>query len=161
MERKTHYTDLLFTLTLFGIFAITALIVVMFGANVYQKTSADMDVNFTARTSVAYLSEKIRQNDTASNISVRTVDGMDALVLTQPLDDLDLETWIFCDGTNLREITIYAGKFVSLQDGEAILDLSSMSIEETEKGLLQFRLRDMSGVETTLQLLPRCGQEGA
>ena len=59
-RRDKSIVDMLFLLALFGVFLISALFIVLFGANIYKKTVNDMDANFSARTSVSYITEKIR-----------------------------------------------------------------------------------------------------
>ena len=69
----THMVDLLFTLALVCVFAASALMVVLIGANVYQNTVEGMDENFSARTSVTYVATKIRQNDTEGTAYISTL----------------------------------------------------------------------------------------
>ena len=61
---------MLFILALFAVFMISALFIVLFGARIYKKVVADADTNYNARTSIAYISEKIRQHDSEDGVSV-------------------------------------------------------------------------------------------
>ena len=45
-----HVVDFLFTLSLFGVFTICALIVAAIGVQVYQNTVSNMENNYTVRT---------------------------------------------------------------------------------------------------------------
>ena len=57
--QKGHVVDFLFTLALFCVFAASALMVVVIGANVYRQTVRGMDSNYDSRTSLTYLTEKV------------------------------------------------------------------------------------------------------
>ena len=62
-KRNKSIVDFLFILALFGAFAITALFVVLFGAQIYKNTVSNMNTNFEKRTAMSYLTEKIRSHD--------------------------------------------------------------------------------------------------
>ena len=104
-----------------------------------------MDANYNVRTSVAYLSEKVRQNDGAGSVEIRDVGGNDALVLTQQAEDDSYETWIYAQGKKLREVTVAAGKKITPGDGQEIMDLSRLQIRETGEGLIQMEITDIQG----------------
>ncbi len=144
MDRKQHAIDIIFVLSLFCVFAVLALFVVVLGANVYKGISEDMTKNFDARTSVAYLSEKIRQNDVLGGISVRDAGGMDALVLSQNAGGEVYETWVYVQDGWLREVTVSAGTDAIQMGGERVMELADMQIEQKD-GLFDIEVEDVSG----------------
>ena len=79
-QENHHIVDVLFVLALFCVFAVSALILLLIGANVYQKTVNDMDANYNGRTAVSYITEKIRQNDSDSAVSVGTLMGKPSII---------------------------------------------------------------------------------
>ena len=60
-----HMFDFVFILALFCVFSASAFLAVVIGASVYQTTTENMDANYRNRTASAYITEKIRHNDTA------------------------------------------------------------------------------------------------
>jgi len=144
MDKKQHTIDIIFVLSLFCAFAVLALFVVVLGANVYKGISADMTRNFDARTSVAYLSEKIRQNDVQGGISVENVNGADALVLRREADGKTYETWVYVQDGWLSEVTVAQGTDVAQVGGEPVMELSSMEISQNGK-LFSIGVEDTSG----------------
>ena len=62
--------QVLLSLVLLCFFAASALMVVIFGARVYRGTVAGSAENFSRRTAVSYLAEKIRQADQQSAVSI-------------------------------------------------------------------------------------------
>lgn len=155
MERKSHYTDLLFTITLFCIFAITALLVVLFGADIYGKTSTNMELNYTKRTALAYMGEKVRQNGYENGTEIGEVEGTQALVLHQELNEIVYSTYIFCDSGYLKEATLPADQTVSVQNGQAIMELKDIALEEVNENLLRITIMDTAQNEYSMMLQMR------
>ena len=55
-----HIIDFLFVLSLFCVFAVSSVLLILFGADIYNKTVQQMECNYSSRTSIAYITEKIR-----------------------------------------------------------------------------------------------------
>lgn len=72
---RKHSTDILFVLLLFLVFTSSALAVILLGAKVYQNTASRMESNYTVRTALAYVTEKIRHADESGAISPGELDG--------------------------------------------------------------------------------------
>ena len=62
--RQKHIIDFIFPVALFFVFALCALTVLLLSARIYQSTTDSSSRNYTARTGLSYVSEKIHQNDT-------------------------------------------------------------------------------------------------
>ena len=116
--QKGHVVDFLFTLALFCVFAASALMVVVIGANVYRQTVRGMDSNYDSRTSLTYLTEKVRQNDAANAVTIRSVGDSPALVLSQQAGERIYETWIYVYDGYLRELDPTGNKVV-FEDGKS------------------------------------------
>ncbi len=142
---KQHITDIVFVLSLFCVFAVLALFVVVMGANVYKGISVNMSENYNARTSVTYITEKIRQNDSGGSISVKSVGDASALVISQNLEGEVYETWIFVSDGNLNETMVRKGTTVSPGDGQTIMNLQSMELEKTQGGAIAVSVVDGEG----------------
>lgn len=147
MNGKQHITDIIFMLSLFCVFAVLALFVVVLGADVYKGISADMDQNDRARTSVAYLTEKMRQNDVPGGVAVDRMGGGDALVLKKNVGGKRYETWIFAADGSLRELTVAEGTQPTAEAGQEILDAASLKVIREEGNLFKITVEDSSGNE--------------
>ncbi len=145
MKKKQHVTDIIFILSLFCAFAVTALFVVVLGANVYKGISADMTTNYNARTSVVYVSEKVRQNDMAGDIGVRALGDSDALVLVQDVRGAKYETWIYAADGALREVTVASGTQVRAGDGQEIMELDQLVLRQENESLIGIVATDTNG----------------
>ena len=149
MRRKSHarssLMDFLFTLSLFCVFTSTAFLVVMIGANAYRSTVQHMDDTYSTRTSLAYVTEKIRQHDEAGRISLTEVNGSTALLLHDQTGDAPSETSISPDWEYFCEMVLREGDDSSTDRGDPVVRVKNFSIEETGDGFLKLSAEDNDG----------------
>jgi len=155
-KQNGHMVDILFVIALFCVFAISALMLVTIGARVYQSTVENMDVNYTSRTSYAYLTEKFRQNDIYDSISIGEFGDSEALILSQSIDEVTYHTYLYLYDGYLTELFTKANSTVGLDAGQKILPLNDFILEESKEGLFEFRLVNENDVETILYLSSHC-----
>ncbi|MEM1483344.1 DUF4860 domain-containing protein [Oscillospiraceae bacterium PP1C4] len=155
-KSRGHMVDLLFTLALFCVFAVSSLLVVIIGANVYKGTVKSMSRNFNIRTSLSYVSEKVRQNDTAGAVYLDHLDGETALVLEQNYNGADYQTWIYHYDGSLMELFTQKGNEVSPSDGQPIMEIPNFTIERQGENLYQLSITDEEGKKVKLTVSPRC-----
>lgn len=142
-DNNRHVVDILFVLALFGVFAASALMLVTFGANVYKKTVANMNDNFTERTAYSYVMEKIRQNDSNDMISVEEIEGVPALAFTQSSGEEEFCTYLYLYDGQLKELFVRKSSFSGtniLSAGQDIMPMSAFTLEETEDGLIRLMM---------------------
>lgn len=160
-KHGTHMVDLLFSLALFCVFAATALLVVLIGANVYRGTVKRMDENFSTHTSITYVTTKIRQNDAENGVAVISFgDGIPALLLTREIDGAAFETYIYHYDGALREIFTERGNPAAPGDGQMIVEVPEFRIGRSG-GTVVLTAVDADGNAVTRQMAPRCGLSGA
>ena len=68
--KRRHMIDFLFPVALFFVFALSALTVLLLAARIYQSTTENSSLNYTSRTGLSYISEKIHQNDLGGHVSI-------------------------------------------------------------------------------------------
>lgn len=154
IKQKNHVVDLLFSLALFCVFAASALIIVIMGADVYQKSVNDMNRNSTIRTSLSYLSEKIHQNDAENGIRIDQLNDLPSLVLTQNLNGEIYETWIYAYDGMLCEIMTDLENGFSPEEGQPILEIGSFSLEQNGSRII-LTVSDTQGNTSSLSVSPR------
>lgn len=143
--KNNHIIDLFFTLALFGVFAISAIFVVFFGAKVYESTVNSMTHNFTSRTAISYITEKIRHRDTQGSISMTTFNDSPAVVLLKR-KDLDFEsTYIYVEDGYLTEITVDGTDLPDKNKGQKLLELQSFQLREVSTGIFYVSITDTDG----------------
>lgn len=155
-SEKRHVVDFLFTLALFCVFAASALLVVIMGANVYKDTVDAMNENYENRTSLTYLAEKVRQYDTGGAVRLDAVGESPALVLRQQLEERVFETWIYVDEGYLKEILVAEGFDLKPSDGQVIKELASLKLEQ-DGALITMTTTDQTGKSESMSLFVRGG----
>ena len=145
---KRHITDVLFTLTLFAVFAAASLMVVFIGADVYSSTISRADTSFEINSSLSFVTTKIRQHDTADAVRLDNVSGIPALVLTQEIGDAYFETWIYHYDGVLREIFINRenADALWLGAGQPLASVYHFSFEKPAAGLIEISAISESGL---------------
>lgn len=138
----THMIDVLFTLGLLCVFAASALAVVLIGAHVYKATTSHMDANYTTRTSLSYVAEKIRRYDESGSVAIGSIEDAAALILPESIDGREYVTYIYADNGTLRELFTEKDKEVKKSQGEAILEVQDFTIETATGGFFRFTAAD-------------------
>ena len=103
--KQKHMIDFLFPVALFFVFALSALTVILLAARIYQSTTESSSLNYTARTSLSYINEKIHQNDCDGAVYLDEFDGCQALVMEQAHNNERYYTYIYIYGQELKGIT--------------------------------------------------------
>lgn len=147
-NQNRHIVDILFVLALFCVFAASALMLVTLGANVYKQTVTNMSSNFTNRTAYSYVIEKLRQNDSTDKIEVGSLEGTQAILITNRVDDQEYCTYLYMHEGFLKELSIRKDSFTGTDirsAGQNIMELSDLTIEEPRNGLLKLVLDTGNG----------------
>jgi hypothetical protein len=132
------------------------------GASVYQKISANLSTTYDQRTSVLYVAEKLRQNDHPNSVRVDTLDGSDALVITQQFNGENYETWLYVSDSELKEALLAPGTPASPELGQSIMPMSSMKLDGSRlgQGLLGVDFTTASGEDASIVLFLKTAQGG-
>ena len=131
LSQKRHAIDFLFPITVFFVFTISALTVILLAARIYQSTTDDSQRNYTSGTALSYLTEKLRQNDRDDGIFLDELDGTQAVVLRQETADASYLTYLYAWDGQLRELYVKEGTTLSPSAGKSILPVKEFSVEES------------------------------
>lgn len=143
MKQKSnrHIIDVLFVIGLFSIFALSAVFLITIGADIYRKTVTHMDENFNTRTSLAYLTEKLRQADHENRISLGSLEGHPSLILRSESGGTAYRTYIYEADGNLQELMMREDLTLSASAGQSILEVEDFSITLINSHLLKCSIR--------------------
>lgn len=147
-KQNKSIVDVIFLLALFAAFLICALFIVLFGAKIYKKTVFKNQQFFNARTSLSYITEKIRQNDNSNSINVLNNNGSSVLELKMNENNTCYSTYIFCKEGMLMEYTANSNAPFSDTMGRKIMNASSFDIEKLSNKLYKFKIKDDTGYTT-------------
>lgn len=127
-KQKKHTVDILFVIILFGVFAISALMLVIMGSSVYSKTVDSMEFNYKDRTSYAYITEKFRQNDRINSISTQTINDNSCFVFSEEIGSEIYNTYLYIHEGCLKELFTKEETSLPLKAGNIILEATSLEI---------------------------------
>ena len=149
-NENRHMVDVLFVITLFFVFALSALTLVILGANVYKSTVNHMDSSFNTRTSNAYVLQKLRQNDDVGTISIMSQDGVEYIVMTKEVNDTLYNTYLYEYDGHLYELLERADMELDPSYGTLITDVDSFGVNQVNDSLYSFTIKPAGSPETTL-----------
>lgn len=151
MNKKKHFTiDFIFPLALFLVFTACAILVTLFAATSYGKTTSQARDNYSSRTTLSYLREKVRHSDMTDSIGIKSYQGIDCLALTQHFDGKEYITYIYEYDGSLKELFIMDGSDIPLETGTDIMEINDFSITEDSEGLFRFSITDIDDHQSSI-----------
>ena len=136
-SRKHHIIDILFPISLYFVFTVSALTVLLLATHVYRTTTENSALNFNANTSLSYITE--------GAVSIGSFDGHQALILKQHYNDTEYVTYIYVSEGNLMELYTKSSADVDVGSGKVILPLQSLDMEMSQSDLLHLTCTDAQG----------------
>lgn len=146
MKIKARSYDAIGTLamlTLVSMIVLCMTSMVVIGANVYISIEEDMEENYMRRTPIAYMTNKIRQNDKYDCVTIIN-EPHDLLVLKEVYEEIIYETWIYEYDGYLYELYIEEGTEVELEDGMPIMEVNGLKMHQ-DVAQLSFSYLDPQG----------------
>lgn len=154
--KKSHISGIM-VLLLFAVFMVSVLLVLLTGADVYQRMAQRGQESYNQRTAAQYIATRVRQADQAGMVTVRDFAGQDTLILTQEYDGYPYEILVYCYDGYLRELFAAVGSEQDPEYGEPILKAETLEIVK-ENACLQIELQLPEGKEEVLILHLRSGE---
>ena len=142
--------DFLFPIALFFVFFCSSIIVLLFAANTYESVVEDSNSNFETGTSLAYITEKIRQSDSDGSITLSEFDGYEALKISESHGDKTYITYIYEMDGLLKEIFIQDGTSANAKAGTTIMTIQDFHMESKGNGLIEFTATASNGTTESM-----------
>ena len=121
-------------LSLFMIFTISSLFLIILGANVYKTTINNIEEAFSSRTALTYITKKVRQTNT-NNVYIGKYNNSDALIIKETIQKQDVITYIYYKDGYLYELfTLESSNNNDL--GNKLLKLNNFILEEYNNTLI-------------------------
>lgn len=141
-----HSISSLFSLLLFGVFALFLMLMLLFSARVYQQTVKQTDSDSGLGTAITYLTTKFRQHDQADGIFSGSLDDIPALCFRDTLKGKDYITYIYLKDGNLTELFTVADSQANASAGTSISQLSDFQAENLDNGFYRISLKSATGI---------------
>lgn len=133
-----------FILMLYLLIVLFSLMIILLGKNIYSSINHDRQVNYERRVSLSYVANKIRQNDKEGSIRIESLNGENAIVITEDYDGDMYETWIYFYDNTIYEMFTDAGIRFNLEDGMKVLETDGFKIEEIKNDLYRLTAIDQN-----------------
>ena len=156
MTEKKNSIAGLAALLVFGIFAVCVLLVLLQGADTYQKIHERGQAAYEQRTAAQFLAAKIRQAD--GTVGVASFGDGEALIFEEMIEGETYASWIYCYDGWLREYFGTVEEEPLPEFGEPVLEAGYLSMM-LEDDLLWILLEDSEGVDQEFQIYLRSGGE--
>lgn len=154
-----HDSSTVYILSLLVIFALGALMMVLYGANSYHHIQQETRASDQKRIPLAYIASKVRQYDQEGCLTIAKKQGNRVLVLETIDGGLPCETWIYTYQGDLYEMYVDKGAQFDLSQGEIIIPQCRLDMS-LEQGLLTLVAYDEQGNSQQLCLATSSGLEG-
>ena len=153
MGKKKHSIDVLFMFVLFAVFAVLSVLIIYIGSGVYDRISENKQLNEQTRTTLSYITNKVRQTDGGENIYLKEHQNTQILVLKQDDGNDSTENLIYEYDSKLMEMTVSEGDMFDLQFGSVLLDTDGIGFElDDEKNILSVSVTDKAGKTTKVSI---------
>ncbi|MCL2753871.1 MAG: DUF4860 domain-containing protein [Defluviitaleaceae bacterium] len=129
--------DSAFVLMVFLVFAISIFLVLILSASTYSNMNEVSQEGQNERIALSYIRTKIRNADTIGAVSLEDFYGVPSLVISENIEQREFITRIYFYNGWLYEIFHERGIHFYPQDGIRLLEISALSFEEVENGLIQ------------------------
>ena len=126
---KNHSIDSLFSFLLLLIFCLFTLLLSGMGSTIYRNGTAYLNENYTSRTAVAYVTEKVRQHDERGAVLLTEVEQLPALAFRDTIDGAVYVTYVYFYDNALCELMVPEDREPTAEMGSRIVELSSLTIE--------------------------------
>lgn len=131
-KTKKHSMDSLFTFLLLLVFALFTLMLAAMGSSIYRNGIKHLNENYTSRTAIAYLSEKVRQHDAAGDIFLTEVEEIPAIGFRDVIENDSFITYVYYYDGALRELFVREDNQPLAAIGSSIVELEAFEIRELD-----------------------------
>lgn len=150
MNRKIIQSlDTVLALSVFCLFAVCSLFLILIGSNVYRGIVNSMDSNSEIRTSLSYVSNKVRSAD-RNEVSLQSANGLQILVIANQYGGEKYNTYIYQYDGCLMELFSKADKAFTPGGGDKITPVAAFTI--TKKGNMLY----LSATGRNRRMLSQC-----
>ena len=152
LKNSSIKIDTVFIVSLFVLFAITAILLILIGARQYRFTADSMNRNYEIRTTSSYLTEKVHQSDTITGVSVVDFSVGSALALTDRQNNQTYITYIYYYDGVLKELFVKEDAAFTPSAGQTIVQLHGFIPEVVHTGLIRITFTDTQNKEHSIYL---------
>lgn len=145
-----------FVFLLLGVFAVFAVLLVLFGAKAYQSSVEETTRHNDERILQSIIVNAVLADDAAGAVTAERIDGMEALRIDYDYDGERYIKRLYCHDGALRELFIDEFSDFDPADGEFLCEADALTVA-IEDNLITAVVTDQYGTAHTAQAALRCG----
>ena len=146
---KSGY-QLIFVFLVFGIFALTSVILLTLGASIYSNVLESTGNTDEMRSSLSYITNKIHSADRTGKVMVETHGELPVLSLKIDLAGEEYINVIYCVSGVIKEDLLEPGQAFDPERGEKILETAADFSVKQEGALITVKLGDLPALSVLL-----------
>lgn len=139
LKQKKHSIETVFALVLFAVFTVSAVLLVLLGANIYGRIGAQLN-KMDSTVILSYVTEKLRNCEQEI-----TVKDTDKLLLREDQEGKEYCTWIYVEDGYLKETLMPEGKTPIQNAGNKIALIRNFEVIFSSEDLLKIMVTDDFG----------------
>lgn len=139
LKQKKHSIETVFALVLFAVFTVSAVLLVLLGANIYGRIGAQLN-KMDSTVILSYVTEKLRNCEQEI-----TVKDTDKLLLREEQEGKEYCTWIYVEDGYLKETLMPEGKTPIQNAGNKIALIRNFEVIFSSEDLLKIMVTDDFG----------------
>jgi hypothetical protein len=147
-------------LMMFCIFAMSVLTVLMLGAGVYKNMTDASQEDYELRVSLSYIWSKTKNKDDGGGFRIGDFHGQPAIRFEDTYGGRLYHTVIYCYDGWLRELFFEDGLQFPLGEGEPIVKLNTLKLEQRTDGSVVVTVGGNNPATDSLLLTSRSGAYG-
>ncbi|MEG0935795.1 MAG: DUF4860 domain-containing protein [Clostridia bacterium] len=132
---------------LLGLFALLSTMLILVGAQAYQRVVLRSQAHAQEQILVGYVMNKARVGEHAGGLRIEDAQGVQALVVSQRIDEAMYETWIYCRDGQLYEQFKAEEDAFDPEYGEALCAAASFTPKQTGARQYLFEMTAQDGAK--------------
>ncbi len=156
-RKSSKYIQMFCALSLFLLFVLCSLLIISIAASNYKGIRGDADKNFSANSSIRYVSNKLHAYDIKGGIATSKMNGIDVILLTDTTTE-GYNTIIYSYKNAIYELLIQKGNSFNPGDGEKIINVKNFSFEAIGENAIMLKAENAKGKTISSVILLRCAE---
>jgi len=134
---KGQRIDTIFVLIIFCVFAVSVLMILMFGASIYKNINSMSRDGHSERTALSYIWTKAKNGDDAGSVHVGDFHGLPTLCIDEEISGTTYRTSVYYYNGWIYELFSESSLDFLPEDGTRVIEVSGISFEEFGYGLIK------------------------
>lgn len=156
---QKHTIDILFPLTVLLVFGACSVLAILLAANIYSGAVEGSERMYNSATALAYVQEKLHQNDAAGSVRIEQQEQTPVLVIQRQEGEQAYCTYIYAWEGSLRELMVNRQAGFYPDSGKALMEMEAFDCRWEAPGLLSICCADAQGRQTQTQVALMAGEE--